>query len=145
MTFRHKITSFRQNFPFKAVITLADMKTHSIDMKQHKENEKIEFDTRKKSALETITDVVIGFLIFLPVNYFVLPLFVDQIAEYNIVGILTISAIFTLISLVRKYALRRWFESQRQIIYENKTWIVNNISPKRLVRNLLEKLGGMKI
>ena len=111
--------------------------------KQYKK--KIDVDSRKKSALEAIADVGLGFGIFLPVNYFVLPLFVDQIAEYNIVGILTISAIFTSISLVRKYALRRWFESQRQIIYENKTWIVNNISPKRLVRNLLEKLGGMKI
>jgi len=109
------------------------------------EKEKIEVDSRKKSAIETVIDVILGFMIFVPVNYFVLPLFVDQIAEYNIVGILTISAIFTSISLVRKYALRRWFESQRQIIYENKTWIVNNISPKRLVRNLLEKLGGMKI
>ena len=113
--------------------------------KQHIEKEKIEIDSKKKSALETVADVVLGFLIFLPVNYFVLPLFVDQIAESNIVGILTITAIFTSISLVRKYALRRWFENQRQIVYENKTWIVNNISPKRLVRNLLEKLGGMKI
>ena len=111
--------------------------------KQYKK--KIDVDSRKKSALEAIADVGLGFGIFLPVNYFVLPLFVDQIAEYSIVGMLTISAIFTSISLVRKYALRRWFESQRQIIYENKTWIISNINPKRFIRNLLEKLGGMKI
>ena len=145
MTLRHKNTSFHQKFPVKTVITSTYIKSYNFDMKKQKENEKTEFDTRKKSALETIADVVIGFLIFLPVNYFVLPLFVDQIAEYNIVGILTISAIFTSISLVRKYALRRWFESQRQIIYENKTWIVSNINPKRFIRNLLEKLGGMKV
>jgi len=144
MTFRHKNTSFHQNFPFKAVITLADMKTHSTDMKQHKENEKTEFDSRKKSALETIIDVVLGFLIFLPVNYFILPLFVDQIAESNIVGMLTITAIFTSISLVRKYVLRRWFENQKQIVYENKIFVVNRINPKHFIRNLLEKLGGRK-
>ena len=112
--------------------------------KQHIEKEKIEIDSKKKSALETVADVVLGFLIFLPVNYFVLPLFVDQIAESNIVGILTITAIFTSISLVRKYALRRWFENQRQIVYENKIFVVNHINPKRFIRNLLEKLGGRK-
>ena len=104
------------------------MKSYNTDMKKQKENEKREFDSRKKSALETIADVVIGFLIFLPVNYFVLPLFVDQIAEYSIVGMLTISAIFTSISLVRKYTIRRWFENHRQII-----------------RNMSEKLGVAKI
>ena len=85
--------------------------------------EKIGFDSRKKSILETVTDVVLGFVIFLPVNYFVLPLFVDQIADYSIIGMLTISAIFTSISLVRKYVIRRWFENQRKIsvpkVYEH--------------------------
>ena len=145
MIFRHKNTLFPHNFRGNPGTTLASIPAHNNMNNHRKVNEKTETDSRKKSALETIADVVLGFLIFLPVNYFVLPLFVDQIAEYNIVGILTISAIFTSISLVRKYALRRWFESQRQIIYENKTWIVNNISPKRLVRNLLEKLGGREI
>ena len=111
--------------------------------KQYKK--KIDVDSRKKSALEAIADVGLGFGIFLPVNYFVLSLFVDQIAEYSIVGMLTISAIFTSISLVRKYTIRRWFENHRQVIYENKIWIVNNTSPKRFIRNMSEKLGGTKI
>ena len=37
---RHKNTSFHQKFPFKAVITLADMKTHSLDMKQQYQKRK---------------------------------------------------------------------------------------------------------
>ena len=110
--------------------------------KQYKK--KIDVDSRKKSALEAIADVGLGFGIFLPVNYFVLPLFVDQIAEYSIVGMLTISAIFTSISLVRKYAIRRWFENHRLVLSEKKIWIINNINPKRFVLNLLEKLGGLK-
>ena len=145
MIFRHKNTLSPHNFRGKPGTTLAIIPAQNNMNKQDIEKEKKEVDSRKRSAIETVIDVILGFVIFVPINFLVLPLFVEQIAEYNIVGILTISAIFTSISLVRKYALRRWFESQRQIIYENKTWIVNNISPKRLVRNLLEKLGGMKI
>ena len=113
--------------------------------KQDIEKEKKEVDSRKRSAIETVIDVILGFVIFVPVNYLVLPLFVEQIAEYNLVGMLTISAIFTSISLVRKYAIRRWFENHRLVLSEKKIWIINNINPKRFVRNLLEKLGGMKI
>ena len=71
-------------------------------------------DSRKKSISETIIDIVIGFLLFLPVNFFVLPLFVDKIAEQNIIGILFLSSIYTSIAVVRKYVLRRWFESMRK-------------------------------
>ena len=70
-------------------------------------------DSKKKSISETIIDIVIGFLLFLPVNFFVLPLFVDQIAEQNILGILFLSSIYTSIAVVRKYVLRRWFENMR--------------------------------
>ena len=37
---RHKNTLFHQNFPFKAVITLDEMKTHSLDMKQQYQKQK---------------------------------------------------------------------------------------------------------
>ena len=38
--FRHKNTLFHQKFPFKAVITLDEMKTHSLDMKQQYQKQK---------------------------------------------------------------------------------------------------------
>ena len=123
---------------------MTEMTTFNHSNKQDIEKEKIEVDSRKKSAIETVIDVILGFMIFVPVNYLVLPLFVDQIAGYDIVGMLTISAIFTSISLVRKYAIRRWFEHHRVVLSEKKIWIVNNINPKRFVLNLLEKLGGLK-
>ena len=123
---------------------MTEMTTFNHSNKQDIEKEKIEVDSRKRSAIETVIDVILGFLIFVPVNYLVLPLFVEQIAEYNLVGMLTISAIFTSISLVRKYAIRRWFENHRVVLSEKKIWIVSNINPKRFVRNLLEKLGGLK-
>ena len=37
---RHKNTLFHQKFPFKAVIALDDMKTHSLDMKQQYQKQK---------------------------------------------------------------------------------------------------------
>ena len=40
MVSRHKNTLFHQNFPFKAVITLDEMKTHSLDMKQQYQKRK---------------------------------------------------------------------------------------------------------
>ena len=70
-------------------------------------------DTRKKSLVETSLDIFLGFLMFLPVNYFVLPLFAEQIAEHSLLAMIEIGIIFSLISLVRKFTLRRWFEKMR--------------------------------
>jgi hypothetical protein len=52
-------------------------------------------------------------MMFLPVNYFVLPLLAGPIAEYNILTAIQIGIMFSAISLVRKFALRRWFEKMR--------------------------------
>ena len=75
-------------------------------------------DSKRKSMVETIVDIVAGFILFLPVNFLVLPLFVNDIATQNVSGMLTISAIYTSIALARKYVLRRWFESMR----DNPRW-----------------------
>ena len=70
-------------------------------------------DSKTKSLVETSLDIFLGFLMFLPVNYFVLPLFAGPIAEYNILTAIQIGVMFSTISLIRKFALRRWFESMR--------------------------------
>ena len=70
-------------------------------------------DSRKKSLVETSLDIFLGFLMFLPVNYFVLPLLADPIAEYNILTAIQIGIMFSTISLIRKFTLRRWFEKMR--------------------------------
>ena len=66
-------------------------------------------DSRKKSFCEALFDVVVGFLLYLPVNIFVLPYFINGIEEYSIATALSISGIYTTIALARKYAIRRWF------------------------------------
>ena len=70
-------------------------------------------DSKKKSFVECLTDIVIGFVMYLPINFFILPMFANQIANQEIIGFLQITAIFTLVALVRKYAIRRWFSRMR--------------------------------
>lgn len=70
-------------------------------------------DSKKKSILESIVDAVIGFLMSLPINFFVLPMFVSQIANQEIIGFLQITVVFTLVTFVRKYIVRRWFSKMQ--------------------------------
>ena len=70
-------------------------------------------DSKKKTIIESLTDIVIGFLMYLPINFFVLPMFAGEIANQEIIGFLQITAIFTLVAFVRKYAIRRWFSKMK--------------------------------
>ena len=70
-------------------------------------------DSKKHSMIETAVDVVIGFVMYLPINFVILPIFAEQISTYDILGFFQLSAIFTTIALVRKYTIRRWFENLR--------------------------------
>jgi len=70
-------------------------------------------DSKTKSLTETLLDIFLGFLMFLPVNYFVLPLFAGPIADHSLLTAIQIGVIFSTISLIRKFALRRWFERMR--------------------------------
>ena len=70
-------------------------------------------DSKTKSLTETFLDIFLGFLMFLPVNYFVLPLFAGPIADHSLLTAIQIGVIFSTISLIRKFALRRWFEKMR--------------------------------
>ena len=72
-------------------------------------------DSKKRSMIETVTDVAIGFVMYLPINFLILPLFAEQISNYDILGFFQLSAIFTVIALVRKYTIRRWFENLKDI------------------------------
>ena len=70
-------------------------------------------DTKTKSLVETSLDIFLGFMMFLPVNYFVLPLFAEQIADHSLLTAIQVGVIFSTISLVRKFVIRRWFEKMR--------------------------------
>ena len=70
-------------------------------------------DSKTKSLVETFLDIFLGFLMFLPVNYFVLPLFAEQIADHSLLTAIQIGVMFSAVSLIRKFTLRRWFERMR--------------------------------
>jgi len=70
-------------------------------------------DSKTKSLVETALDIALGFQMFLPVNYFVLPLFAGQIADHSLLTAIQIGIMFSAISLIRKFTLRRWFEKMR--------------------------------
>ena len=78
------------------------------------QEEKIKLDSRKKSLIEVLLDTGMGVLIYLPVNYFVLPIFVNQISNNDVFGFLQISLIFSIIGIIRKYTIRRHFEKLKQ-------------------------------
>jgi len=62
--------------------------------------------SRKASALESLSNVFIGFGVSTMANMLILPLFgyTPDLAEASIIGI-----IFTVISLIRSYCMRRLF------------------------------------
>jgi len=70
-------------------------------------------DSKTKSLTETLLDIFLGFLMFLPVNYFVLPLFAGPIADHSLLTAIQIGVMFSTISLIRKFVIRRWFEKMR--------------------------------
>ena len=68
--------------------------------------------TKKQSLIETLTSVFIGWLIGVILNILVLPLF-----DYNITVIdsLWVSLIFTVVSVIRGYVIRRFFNSKEKV------------------------------
>ena len=62
--------------------------------------------TKRQSLIETLTSVFVGWIIGVILNLTILPLF-----DYNItvVDSLWVSLIFTVISVVRGYLIRRFF------------------------------------
>ena len=67
--------------------------------------------TKKQSMIESLTSVCIGLFIGVILNMLVLPLF-----DYNVSltdGVL-ISIIFTAVSVIRGYVIRRWFNSKEK-------------------------------
>ena len=67
--------------------------------------------SKKQSLIESLTSTTIGWLIGVILNMLVLPLF-----DYNITVIdsLWVSLIFTVVSVIRGYVIRRFFNSKEK-------------------------------
>jgi len=88
-------------------------------------------DSKTKSLTETFLDIFLGFLMFLPVNYFVLPLFAGPIADHSLLTAIQIGVMFSTISLIRKFVIRRWFERMRSTEWNGlKNFLKDNLQIK---------------
>ena len=65
--------------------------------------------SKKQSLIETLTSVFVGWLIGVILNLTVLPLFDYDI---TVTDSLLVSLIFTVVSVIRGYAVRRIFNSK---------------------------------
>ena len=67
--------------------------------------------TKRQSLIESLTSTTIGIIIGIVLNLTILPLF-----DYNITVIdsLWVSLIFTVVSVIRGYVIRRWFNSKEK-------------------------------
>ena len=65
--------------------------------------------SKRESIIETLTSVFVGWLIGVILNMLVLPLF-DY--DVNLTDGVLISIIFTAVSVVRSYVVRRFFNSR---------------------------------
>ena len=67
--------------------------------------------SKMESMIETLTSVFVGWIIGVILNMLVLPLFDYDI---TVVDSLLVSLIFTVISVVRGYLIRRFFNSKER-------------------------------
>ena len=68
--------------------------------------------TKRQSLIETLTSVFVGWLIGVILNLTILPLFDYDI---TVVDSLWVSLIFTAVSVIRSYIIRRWFNSKEEL------------------------------
>ena len=64
--------------------------------------------SKKQSLIESLTSTTIGIIIGIVLNLTILPIFGYPV---SVVDSLWISVIFTAVSIIRGYVVRRWFNS----------------------------------
>ena len=67
--------------------------------------------TKKQSFIESLTSTTIGIIIGIVLNLTVLPIFGYPV---SLSDSLWISVIFTAVSVIRSYIIRRWFNSKEK-------------------------------
>ena len=65
--------------------------------------------TKKQSMIESLTSTTIGIIIGIVLNLTILPIFGYPV---SVVDSLWISVIFTIVSIIRSYVIRRFFNSK---------------------------------
>ena len=68
--------------------------------------------SKKQSFIESLTSTMIGIIIGIILNLTILPIFGYPV---SVVDSLWISLIFTVVSIIRSYIIRRWFNSKEKV------------------------------
>ena len=68
--------------------------------------------SKKQSLIESLTSTMIGIIIGIVLNLTILPVFGYPV---SVVDSLWISLIFTAVSIIRSYIIRRWFNSKEKV------------------------------
>lgn len=68
--------------------------------------------SKKQSLIESLTSTTIGIIIGIVLNLTILPIFGYPV---SVVDSLWISLIFTAVSIIRSYIIRRWFNSKEKV------------------------------
>ena len=68
--------------------------------------------SKKDSLIESLTSTTIGIIIGIVLNLTILPIFGYPV---SLSDSLWISVIFTVISIIRSYIIRRWFNSKEEL------------------------------
>ena len=68
--------------------------------------------SKKQSLIESLTSTTIGIIIGIVLNLTILPIFGYPV---SVSDSLWISIIFTIVSIIRSYIIRRWFNSKEEL------------------------------
>ena len=68
--------------------------------------------SKKQSFIESLTSTTIGIIIGIVLNLTILPIFGYPV---SLSDSLWISVIFTIVSIIRSYIIRRWFNSKEKL------------------------------
>ena len=68
--------------------------------------------SKKQSLIESLTSTTIGIIIGIVLNLTILPIFGYPV---SVSDSLWISIIFTIVSIIRSYIIRRWFNSKEKL------------------------------
>ena len=68
--------------------------------------------TKRQSFIESLTSTTIGIIIGIVLNLTILPIFGYPV---SLSDSLWISVIFTIVSIIRSYIIRRWFNSKEEL------------------------------
>ena len=68
--------------------------------------------SKKQSLIESLTSTTIGIIIGILLNLTILPTFGYPV---SLSDSLWISVIFTIVSIIRSYIIRRWFNSKEEV------------------------------